>query len=146
MSELNWQLIRDYNAFMVRRSGVTFSREAGNLTKKHSYKYSGLAQPAVVCVTPTDKGVAVCRRRTKVPANKIASAWPTPSVIKGSATGARRARKIVRDMESTGYRLDLCQDAKAKVYALLRSFKPRKNFVKKLRANKLAKLSKAATN
>lgn len=146
MSELNWQLIRNHNAFMVRRSGVVFSREAGNLANKHSYKYSGLAQPAVICVTPTEKGVSVCRRRTKVPANKVAGAWPTPSVIKGSATGALRARNIARDLKSTGYRPDLCRDAKAKVAALLRSFKPRKNVVKKLRANKLAKLTKAASN
>lgn len=146
MSELNWQLIRDHNAFMVRRSGVAFSREAGNLASKHSYKYSGLAQPAVICVTPTDKGVAVCRRRTKVPVNKVASAWPAPSVIKGSAAGAGRARKVARDLEATGYRLDLSRAAQHKVSALLRSFKARKTVTKKLRANKLAKLTKAADN
>ena len=142
MAELQWELIRNYNSFMVRRSGVTFSREAGNLTNQHSYKYSGLAHTKVICIAPTSEGVSVVRRREKVPVNKIASAYPKASIIKKSATGDIRAIKINRDLQSTNYRLDLSQAAQAKVCALLRSFKARKNVTKKLRANKLAKLTK----
>lgn len=141
-AELQWGLIRNYNAFMVRRSGVTFSREAGNLLNKHSFKYSGLAQPKVIRITAVPTGVAVTRRSTKKAANKIASTFPVASIIKKSATSGVRAQKVARDLQATGYRLDLIPAAQAKVSALLRSHKARKTHTKKLRANKLAKLTK----
>ena len=49
-SELTWQLIRKHNSFIRRRDGATFSAEPNNLTNKHSFKYSGLANSSVVGV------------------------------------------------------------------------------------------------
>ena len=49
-SELTWQLIRQHNCFIVRRDGATFTTEPNNLTNKHSFKYSGLANKSAVGV------------------------------------------------------------------------------------------------
>merc|ERR1712100_800956 len=49
-SELTWQLIRKHNCFIRRRNGVTFSAEPNNLTNKHAFKWSGLANPDAVGV------------------------------------------------------------------------------------------------
>ena len=41
-SALVWQIIRSNNSFVHKSlHGHLFSREAGNLYNKHSYKYSG---------------------------------------------------------------------------------------------------------
>lgn len=50
--DLQWELVRKNNAFVVKRSGYTFSTEPANLTNKHSYKYSGFAQNKVRPIAP----------------------------------------------------------------------------------------------
>ena len=43
-SALLWECVKKGNAFLVKGAavdGALFSREAGNLAAKHSYKYSG---------------------------------------------------------------------------------------------------------
>ncbi|PJF17795.1 hypothetical protein PSACC_02407 [Paramicrosporidium saccamoebae] len=139
MSELQWMLIRDSSCFLVRRNGMALSREPGNLTSTHSFKYSTLAQPSVA-ICGTDAGVSLVRR-SKAAHSKVSASFTKPVVIKKTAAGKNRALKVARDMEATGYRLDLVRAAQAKVCALLGSYKTRKNVTKKLRANKLAKLS-----
>merc|ERR1712137_792313 len=47
-SELTWQLIRKHNSFIRRRDGATFSAEPNNLTNKHAFKWSGLANKNAV--------------------------------------------------------------------------------------------------
>ena len=41
--ELVWELTRESSCFVVRRGTHEFSREAGNLRNKNTYKYSTLA-------------------------------------------------------------------------------------------------------
>lgn len=141
-AELQWELIRNHNSFMVRRSGVTFSTEPANLVKKHSFKYSGLIQPSVEVSIHPNGGVQLVRRRKTSSPTKVRESYTKPTVIKRTATGPNRVQGIANDMQSTGYRLDLIQATQAAVCAHLRSFKKRKNITKKLRANKLAKLTK----
>ena len=58
-SELVWQLIRGNNSFLKKGLNNTFfSAEPGNLTSKHSYKFSGIANSANVDLT-TDKDNAI---------------------------------------------------------------------------------------
>lgn len=140
-AELQWMLIRDANCFLVRRNGIAFSREPTNVAKKHSYKYCGLVQPSL-CIQPTADGVAMTRRSRHAGPHQVAKAYPAPVVTKKSATGGPRALKVAKDMQSTGFRLDLVRAAQARVCALLAATKPRKTFTKTLRANKLAKLTK----
>ena len=125
-SELTWELIRNNNSFLVKRNGFTFSREAGNLVNKHSYKYSGLAQSKVIKIGLTEGGVSVSRRSTKASANAVAKSFTKAQIIKSSASPAHRAQSISRDMQASGYRLDLVRAASARVCALLASMKPRK--------------------
>jgi len=46
--DLVWACINKHNSFLVKRNGVTFSSEPGNLTNVHSYKFSGLANRTAV--------------------------------------------------------------------------------------------------
>lgn len=141
-AELQWMLIRDNNSFLVKRSGIAFSKEPSNLVKKHSFKYCGLVQPSLVVESTPSGDVSIRRQRTKVPANKVAAYYPEAVVIKKGADAGSRAAKISKDMQSVGFRMDLVRAAQARVSALLNAAKPRKTYVKKMRANKLAKLSK----
>jgi hypothetical protein len=45
-----WDILRNNDSFLVRKTGVTFSRDPKNLTNIHSYAASGLAQPKAVGV------------------------------------------------------------------------------------------------
>ncbi len=64
---LIWELIKNNNAFLVKRNGVCFSTEKQNLTNVHSYKFSGLANKRAVGVelvqTKKGKKVALTVRR-----------------------------------------------------------------------------------
>lgn len=86
-----------------------------------------------------EKGVAVSHRAAHRPANKVAAAFTKPVVFKN----ARRAAKALdAELAASFYRPDLVAAAKARVATLLAAQKERKFFPKKIRANKLAKLTK----
>lgn len=135
-SELYWNCIRNNNAFLVRRSGVTFSTEPGNLTCQNSFKYSGLAQNKTIRIDLTPAGVTYARRSTKASGYTVAKSFPTTTPIRPQADGATKAMKISRDLQANGYRLDLVEAAQARTKAALDSFKPRKSFSKKVRGKK----------
>lgn len=138
-SELQWMLLRSNSSFLVHRSGHNFSREPTNPARIHSFKYCGLVQPGVQ-VLPVSNGVSITRRSTKVPANKVATSYPTPSIIKKGSDAGARAAKVARDMQATGFRLDLVRATQARVSAYLLAGKARK--VHTVRPEKLAKLTK----
>lgn len=140
-AELQWMLTRDTSSFLVKRAGIAFSRHPANLAGRHSFKYDGLVQPSM-SIQPVAEGVAISRRSRKVAPNKVATAFSKPVVIKRTAMGPQRAARIAKDMQASGFRLDLVRAAQARVCALLAATKPRKTPAKKLRANKLAKLAK----
>lgn len=50
-AELQWELVRKHNAFLVKRNGVKFSVERGNLISKHSFAHSGLVHPHAVAIS-----------------------------------------------------------------------------------------------
>jgi large subunit ribosomal protein L28e len=49
-SDIVWQVLRHHNAHIVKRDGIIFSSEPGNVANIHSYKFSGLANKKVVHV------------------------------------------------------------------------------------------------
>lgn len=53
-----WDVLRNHDAFLVRKDGVSFSRDPLNLTNKHSYAASGVSQPKAV-------GINLEARKTK---------------------------------------------------------------------------------
>lgn len=142
-AELEWMLIRDHNCFLVRRNGVVFSQESANLARKHSFKYSGLAQKSVLRVEAgVNGGVAISHRFAKAPSNKVAKTFTTPVVVKKTASGPHRAVKVANYIKSTGIRPDLTRAVQARLCSLLAAGQPRPKSTGKLRAEKLAKLTK----
>ncbi|KAG0291738.1 60S ribosomal protein L28 [Dissophora globulifera] len=122
-ADLTWLLIKNNNSFLVKRSGVQFSSEAGNLLNKNSFKYSGLANKKTIDITaaPSGRGVVVATRKTSVPAFKPSKGYSKVTLSKGVRKSARSA-------------------ALARVSAVLNSQKPVKASPKKsgkgIRANK----------
>ncbi|KAF9917342.1 hypothetical protein FBU30_000797 [Linnemannia zychae] len=116
-ADLTWLLIKNNNSFLVKRSGVQFSTEAGNLLNKNSFKYSGIANKKTVDVSaaPSGRGVVVSTPKTKVTLTK----------------GVRKSARSVAGLTRAGYRADLRKAALARVSAILASQKPVKAAPKK---------------
>ncbi|KAG0318461.1 60S ribosomal protein L28 [Dissophora globulifera] len=137
-ADLTWLLIKNNNSFLVKRSGVQFSSEAGNLLNKNSFKYSGLANKKTIDITaaPSGRGVVVATRKTSVPAFKPSKGYSKVTLSKG----VRKSARSVAGLTRAGYRADLRQAALARVSAVLNSQKPVKASPKKsgkgIRANK----------
>lgn len=130
-AELQWECVRKFNCFQVKRNGVTFSTERGNLKNINSFKYSGLVHPRSVRVESAGAkgGVVISRRRTQA-GNKVATAFTIPARIKSTCVAAS-TRKVAADLERSYYRLDLIGAAKARAAAILKSQRPRKVSAKK---------------
>lgn len=96
-------------------------------------------------IVAIENGVAISNKSVSVPVRKVAKNLTKPTIFKGLNT-----RKVVAAVEKQlvggFYRPDLVTAAKARVSALLAAQKPKKVVAKKLRANKLAKLTKARAN
>merc|ERR1712048_1484033 len=74
-AHLQWLLLRKHNSFIVKKDGITFSKEKNNLTNKHSFTSSGLVHNASVGVNVNNKGsVVISARKGKASAGKIRSA------------------------------------------------------------------------
>ncbi|KAF9897166.1 60S ribosomal protein L28, partial [Lobosporangium transversale] len=106
-ADLTWLLIKNNNSFLVKRNGVQFSSEAGNLLNKNSFKYSGLANKKTVDITaaPSGRGVVVATKKAKVSAYK-----PAKTITKVTLTkGIRKSARSVAGLTRNGYRPDLRQ-------------------------------------
>ncbi|KAI9144926.1 ribosomal protein L28 [Paraphysoderma sedebokerense] len=112
-SELIWQLVRNNNAFLVKKNGVQFSAEPNNLTNKNSFKYSGLANPKTVGVVATadKRGVTFTTKKT-TSSNKPAKMFATVSFTRGTRRSVRSANGILKT-----YRPDLKKAALARISA-----------------------------
>ncbi|KAL4898466.1 ribosomal L28e protein family-domain-containing protein [Aspergillus ambiguus] len=128
-SDLIWQLTRNQNAYLVKRNsggGSQFSRDPLNLQNKHSFKYAGYANTKAVGVQATENGgVAVI---TKKPGNPNQPGKNFVTVNYGPGAGTRKVYKGVADRTAkNGYRADLREDAVARVSAVRRSQKAKKD-------------------
>ncbi|KAF9133995.1 60S ribosomal protein L28 [Linnemannia hyalina] len=125
-ADLTWLLIKNNNSFLVKRSGVQFSSEAGNLLNKNSFKFSGIANKKTIDIAAaaSGRGVVVSTPKNKVTLTK----------------GIRKSARSVAGLTRAGYRADLRQAALARVAAVLATQKPVKAAPKKaskgVRANK----------
>ncbi|GKZ97211.1 hypothetical protein AnigIFM59636_011964 [Aspergillus niger] len=127
-SDLIWQLTRTQNAFLVKRNsggGSQFSRDPLNLQNKHSFKYAGYANTKAVGVQATENGgVAVI---TKKPSNPQQPAKNVVTVTYGPNASTLKIYKGVADKTAkNGYRADIREDAVARVSAIRRSQKAKK--------------------
>ncbi|CAG8745057.1 6039_t:CDS:2, partial [Ambispora leptoticha] len=115
-------LVKNNNSFLVKRNGVQFSAEQGNLTNLNSYKYSGLANRKTIGVIEAGKkGVVIITKKTKVP-----DCNPRDSLHKVTLTkGVRRAAKsFTNEYTRSKYRPDLRKEALARISAIYESQKP----------------------
>ncbi|KAJ5966029.1 60S ribosomal protein L28 [Penicillium waksmanii] len=127
-NDLVWQITRNQNSYLVRRNtggGSQFSRDPLNLVNKHSFKYSGFANTKAIGVQATENGgVAVTTKKASNP-NKPAQNQVT--VTYGPNAGTRKIYKGVADKTAQhGYRADLREEAVARVSAVRRSQKAKK--------------------
>ncbi|PLB34493.1 60S ribosomal protein L28 [Aspergillus candidus] len=127
-SDLVWQISRNQNAFLAKRNtggGSQFSRDPLNLQNKHSFKYAGYANNKAIGVQPTENGgVAVI---TKKPSNPQQPAKNVVTVNYGPNTSARKIYKgVASKTAQNGYRADIREDAVARVSAIRRSQKAKK--------------------
>merc|ERR1711907_3262 len=114
-ADLTWQIVKKSNRYLLRNGTGDrkyFSTEATNLSKKHSYKASGLANEKALGVRALDnkKGVQLIVKTDK--ANRPKDSVRTVSLSKG----ARPANRAVKGLAQTSfYRPDLTKVAQARV-------------------------------
>ncbi|KAJ5231310.1 60S ribosomal protein L28e [Penicillium citrinum] len=128
-NDLVWQITRNQNSFLVRRNtggGSQFSRDPLNLVNKHSFKYAGYANTKAIGVQGTENGgVSVT---TKKPSNPNQPGKNFVTVNYGPNTATRKVYKGVADKTAqNGYRADLREEAVARVSAVRRSQKAKKD-------------------
>nr|AIU94829.1 60S ribosomal protein [Phragmatopoma lapidosa] len=121
-ADLQWMVIRNNNAFLMKGNKVTFSREPNNLKNRHSFRYNGLVHQKTVGVEPCadGKGVVVVTKNTK--------AWRKPAKNFNRVelkSGARNTLATIRKMtKGARYRKDLKMAAVRRAAAILKSQKP----------------------
>ena len=54
-----WLYVRNNSSFLVKRNGVQFSREPGNLTQLNTYKSSGLCNDKAIDINLDEDGKIV---------------------------------------------------------------------------------------
>ncbi|KAL2862977.1 60S ribosomal protein L28 [Aspergillus lucknowensis] len=128
-NDLIWQLTRTQNAYLVKRNsggGVQFSRDPLNVLNKHSFKYAGYANTKAIGVQATEDGGVVAV--TKKPGTAQQPAKSLATVTYGPNASNRKIYKGVADRTAKyGYRADLREEAVARVSALRRTQKPKKD-------------------
>ncbi|EDS31426.1 ribosomal protein L28 [Culex quinquefasciatus] len=121
-SHLNWLIIRDHNAFLLKRRNIRkpFSTEPNNLTNLSSFRYSGLVHKKSLGIVPADKGISVVYKRPKYQTK------PAKATVKVTLKHKpRRALKKLKNIiNGNRYRRDLRQAALRRASALLRAQRP----------------------
>ncbi|KAL2816375.1 ribosomal L28e protein family-domain-containing protein [Aspergillus cavernicola] len=128
-SDLIWQLTRSQSSYLVKRNsggGVQLSRDPLNVLNKHSFKYAGYSNTKAVGVQATEDGGIVAITKKPGTAQKPTKSLST--VTYGPSSSNRKIYKGVADKTAKrGYRADLREDAVARVAALRRSQKAKKD-------------------
>ncbi|KAI8807039.1 60S ribosomal protein L28 [Cladochytrium replicatum] len=129
-NEIVWSIVRNSSSFIVKRNGIAFSTEPGNLYNKNTYKYSGFVSKAIDVSSDGKNGVVVTK--SKKDGNGLAKTKYTTTINKPPRATARSITNLVRH-----YRPDLTKAALARASALIASQKPGKPLpAKKLRGKK----------
>ncbi|KAK7695225.1 hypothetical protein QCA50_002415 [Cerrena zonata] len=125
-SDLQWLLLRNNNAFIVKRvvEGPIFSKEPGNLTGLHSFKYSGLANTKTIDIQQTPAGIQITTAKKGASPFAVSSA-KTVSTIR-NRSGSRRSTGVAANLAKRSYRPDLRQAAVARASALVAAQKEKK--------------------
>eukprot|EP00240_Pyramimonas_obovata_P010835 CAMPEP_0118931956 /NCGR_PEP_ID=MMETSP1169-20130426/8804_1 /TAXON_ID=36882 /ORGANISM="Pyramimonas obovata, Strain CCMP722" /LENGTH=118 /DNA_ID=CAMNT_0006874539 /DNA_START=63 /DNA_END=419 /DNA_ORIENTATION=+ len=112
-ADVLWQCVKKQNAFLVKRSGVQFSKEKGNLKALNTFKYSGLVNANSVNIAPAGDADDL-----KITYNDL--------TLKGYDV-----KQMARKIEKTITRADLKKDALSKVTYTHKALRAAKAGVKK---------------
>ncbi|KAI0640213.1 ribosomal protein L28e [Trametes polyzona] len=125
-SDLQWLLLRKNSSYIVKRvpEGPVFSKEPGNLTNIHSWKYSGLANEKTITVKESESGIQIAYRKKGASPHAVRPAVSTLAIRPRS--GPRRAAGVTAKLAKRGYRPDLRSAALARVSALLAAKREKK--------------------
>ncbi|KAH8350084.1 hypothetical protein KR084_012876 [Drosophila pseudotakahashii] len=123
-SHLNWLIIRNNNAFLLKKRDVKkpFSTEPNNLASVSAYRYSGIVHKKTVGVVPAadKKGFTAVLKK-----GKYAQRPAKNTVRVDFKAGPRRSLKKLKNLLiGSKYRKDLTQAALRRASAVLRSQKP----------------------
>merc|ERR1712153_168357 len=106
-SDLLWALTRKTNCFLVKRNGLQLTSEPNNLTAKHCFKFSGLANEEAEGVEECPRGITLKRKKKR-------------NVV--SMDLKKDFRKVAQTLknktEGSYYRKDLSQAALARWYKI----------------------------
>jgi large subunit ribosomal protein L28e len=111
-TDLIWHLVKNNNAFLVRRDRCSFSTEAGNLRNLHARRFSGLVQKRAIDIQASadGKGVVLSVKSSKPSASrKPATQWNKVTLKKDFRRTARAIKGAARS-----YRSDLTGAALAR--------------------------------
>merc|ERR1711963_73378 len=71
-ASLQWAIINKFNSKDIRKAGITWSKEAGHLKGKKSFKYSTLVNPGAVTVAANaDGGVVLSMLAARTPTSPL---------------------------------------------------------------------------
>ncbi|KAK9476167.1 ribosomal L28e/Mak16 [Lipomyces japonicus] len=137
-NDLIWELTRANSSYLVKRktaAGVQFSREPLNLTNKHAYKYSGVANSKAIGVSLTENGaISVLTKKQGT------FATPAKTTVTTTFKPYKSQRKVYAAVAgiSKNYRDDLRAAAVTRASALLKTKTGKKTFAKKTRGKKVS--------
>jgi len=117
-ASLQWAIINKFNAKDIKKSGITWSKEAGHLKGKKSFKYSTLVNPGAVTVAANADGGVVLTTRGNKKANKPAASVNAVAIKKNSRATYTAIRNTVR---ANAFRKDHKRAAVKKASAILKS-------------------------
>jgi large subunit ribosomal protein L28e len=129
-AELTWAIIKNNSSFLIKRNGLVFSTERGNLRNENYFKHNGLVnQKAVDISAGKDKSIVVSFKSTKKSKlRKPGSTYVTRTLKRDFR---RVSNTIFNDIIT--YRPDLKCDALGKLSALVHAAKPVTRKAKKTR-------------
>merc|ERR1712194_881220 len=118
------------NSFVIKKDGVTFSKEKNNLTNQHTFTSSGLIHKSSVGVNVNKGSVVISARKGKAAAGKIRSA--NYSVTTGRVNNFPRvARNVKAASAGSNSRMALARWTK-----IDRALKTKKSITKKRQESK----------
>merc|ERR1712168_334246 len=120
-AELQWMIMRNNHAFLLKRNKREFSKEPNNLKSKNNFRYNGLVHKKTIGIEASDnnQGVVLVTKKKKCHSK------PGSSLTRVQLKGGNRTvlNKVRRTILKNGYRKDLKMAALRKAAAIMKSYK-----------------------
>merc|ERR1712193_107299 len=112
-AELQWMVMRNNHAFLLKRNKREFSKEASNLKNKNNFRYNGLVHKKTLGIEASadGKGVVLVTKKQKCQ-NKPGSSHVRVQLKGGNRTVLNKVRRTILKMA-----------ALRKASALMKSYK-----------------------